>query len=364
LSEILKTFQRQFGYLSRQKRQTGQTEKIRLDFITKPAREKRIRRSKAMIIFGGIDGTGEWGNDGYEATFENSHVNILYKFWNEGPKIYKRGPTTLDNKLDNWTALQAYRIYTFVTEHWRNAGKKAIFLAGYSRGGAAVIEVAKWLKADGIPVECLILFDPVDRTGQVGFPWRDTPIASTVKHVIYAQRSYLAKSRESFGNCGREYEDRSKTRLDFNVFFCTHGGVGGVPWTKPAEGFINENFPDFMTRVTVEQDRFGAQKVQRWAWNLIFEDIENCRRRLAEKDRTTPNPDFQIPSQPGFPLNGGGGNGRKIHVVRPGDWLSKIAQTYYGDINKWRTIYEVPENKRTIGPNPDLIQPGQRLIIP
>jgi hypothetical protein len=315
-----------------------------------------------MIIFGGIDGTGEWGNEGYETTFEYSHVNTLYKYWNEGPKIYKRGPVTLDNKLDNWTGLQALRIFNFVTEHWRNAGKKAVFLAGYSRGGAAVIEVAKWLKAENIPVECLILFDPVDRTLQVGLPWRNTPIASTVKRVIYAQRSYLAKSRESFGNCGREYEDRSKTKLDFNIFFCTHGGVGGVPWTKPEDGgYINENFPDFRTRVTVEKDRWGSEKVQRWAWNLIFEAIENCRRSLREDGQTRPNPDFQIPNQNGIPLFGGK---RRTHVVKPGDWLSKIAQTYYGDINKWRTIYEVPENKRTIGPNPDLIKPGQELIIP
>ena len=51
-------------------------------------------------------------------------------------------------------------------------------------------------------------------------------------------------------------------------------------------------------------------------------------------------------------------------MVQAGDWLSKIAITYYGDMNKWKIIYEVPENKQKIGPNPDLIQPGQRLIIP
>lgn len=58
------------------------------------------------------------------------------------------------------------------------------------------------------------------------------------------------------------------------------------------------------------------------------------------------------------------GNGQVIHVVKPGDWLSKIAITYYGDMNKWRVIYDHPQNRQTIGPNPDLIQPGQRLLIP
>ncbi len=54
----------------------------------------------------------------------------------------------------------------------------------------------------------------------------------------------------------------------------------------------------------------------------------------------------------------------RIHVVKQGDWLSKIAIAYYGDMNKWPDIYNHPKNRETIGPNPDLIKPGQRLIIP
>jgi nucleoid-associated protein YgaU len=40
----------------------------------------------------------------------------------------------------------------------------------------------------------------------------------------------------------------------------------------------------------------------------------------------------------------------------------KIAQRYYGDGALWRRIYDA--NRTTIGPNPDKIYPGQRLIIP
>ena len=58
------------------------------------------------------------------------------------------------------------------------------------------------------------------------------------------------------------------------------------------------------------------------------------------------------------------GYGQRIHIVQPGDWLSKIAITYYGDMNKWDVIYNHPENRRTIGPDYNLIKPGQRLIIP
>ena len=56
----------------------------------------------------------------------------------------------------------------------------------------------------------------------------------------------------------------------------------------------------------------------------------------------------------------GSAAGRTYTVVK-GDSLSKIAKHQYGDANKWRKIYEA--NKDVID-NPDLIEPGQDLIIP
>ncbi len=51
----------------------------------------------------------------------------------------------------------------------------------------------------------------------------------------------------------------------------------------------------------------------------------------------------------------------KTYTVVRGDSLSKIAKREYGDMTKWRKIYEA--NKDVID-NPDLIEPGQNLIIP
>jgi nucleoid-associated protein YgaU len=51
----------------------------------------------------------------------------------------------------------------------------------------------------------------------------------------------------------------------------------------------------------------------------------------------------------------------KTYTVAPGDSLSKIAQHQYGNANLWNKIYQA--NKDTIK-NPDLIHPGQQLIIP
>lgn len=52
----------------------------------------------------------------------------------------------------------------------------------------------------------------------------------------------------------------------------------------------------------------------------------------------------------------------KIHIVKKGESLSLIAKEYYGDIHKWTQIYEA--NKAVVGDNPDLIKPGQELVIP
>ncbi len=70
-----------------------------------------------------------------------------------------------------------------------------------------------------------------------------------------------------------------------------------------------------------------------------------------------PYPPGQYPPDPKRP-----GYIPRIHVVQPGDWLSKLAITYYGDMNKWDVIYK--RNIDQIGLNPDLIKPGQRLVIP
>jgi nucleoid-associated protein YgaU len=51
-----------------------------------------------------------------------------------------------------------------------------------------------------------------------------------------------------------------------------------------------------------------------------------------------------------------------VYIVKPGDSLSKIAMHYYHDSSKWKAIYAA--NRSIIGANPNLIFPGQKLVIP
>ncbi|QNJ98475.1 LysM peptidoglycan-binding domain-containing protein [Constantimarinum furrinae] len=49
------------------------------------------------------------------------------------------------------------------------------------------------------------------------------------------------------------------------------------------------------------------------------------------------------------------------HTVSSGESLSKIAKHYYGDPMKYNAIFEANRDKLK---NPDLIHPGQDLVIP
>ena len=49
------------------------------------------------------------------------------------------------------------------------------------------------------------------------------------------------------------------------------------------------------------------------------------------------------------------------HTVESGESLSKIAKHYYGDPMKYNAIFEA---NRNILNNPDMIHPGQDLVIP
>jgi len=65
----------------------------------------------------------------------------------------------------------------------------------------------------------------------------------------------------------------------------------------------------------------------------------------------TPSP-TQSPSQSGE---------QRIHVVRRGDYLSKLAIQYYGNKDRWVDIYNA--NKGVVK-NPEILVEGTRLVIP
>ncbi|HRC61431.1 MAG TPA: LysM peptidoglycan-binding domain-containing protein, partial [Candidatus Propionivibrio aalborgensis] len=76
--------------------------------------------------------------------------------------------------------------------------------------------------------------------------------------------------------------------------------------------------------------------------------------RITDPGRIRPGQKIYVPLSPAA-----GFRAIEYHVVR-GESLSGIALRIYGDAQMWRAIYR--DNERQL-PNPDLIQPGQVLIL-
>ncbi len=54
----------------------------------------------------------------------------------------------------------------------------------------------------------------------------------------------------------------------------------------------------------------------------------------------------------------------QMYTVKKGDCLWDIAVRFLKNGARWPEIYNIPRNKKIIGPNPNLIHPGQVLQIP
>lgn len=54
-------------------------------------------------------------------------------------------------------------------------------------------------------------------------------------------------------------------------------------------------------------------------------------------------------------------HGETVHKVQSNDSLSKIARKYYGDVAKWKRIYEANRDNMS---DPDALYVGQELLIP
>jgi hypothetical protein len=72
---------------------------------------------------------------------------------------YERGPS-----LDGYRTFDKAEAFFKKIRSNPRLGREPLFLAGHSRGGAAVIRIAQLLKPNNIEVKAMFLFDAVDRT--------------------------------------------------------------------------------------------------------------------------------------------------------------------------------------------------------
>lgn len=249
-----------------------------------------------ISFYYGIDGTGPFFNKKYRPKFASSFVNVFKREASWTVSGYSRGPTNSGFSTKSLGADAFSHVQQWMRTS-RSAGVQAPFLclAGYSRGGAAIIHTCKLLDAANISVDCLLLFDAVDRAINL-FDVAQVP--KNVRHVYHARRSPEAKSRESFGNCGTSLEASRKATGPFDtlgyaerLFFGTHGAIGGLPWTiEEPEDFsemsmlnkakviaIPTSLPKVVRGVAVEvAERIGVteskpsdQRKIKESWNIL-----------------------------------------------------------------------------------------------
>src|SRR5579871_4409617 len=140
-----------------------------------------------------VDGTGPFKDSDYAAEMKNSFCSQLKALPNA---TYHRGP--------EGTGLLTRSIASDVRDQVESGAlcELNVYLAGYSRGGAAAIQIAKWLAADKNPivVKAMFLFDPVGMditTSHDGIPsnvrscyviYRDKTIANPMSNTqFYAE---------------------------------------------------------------------------------------------------------------------------------------------------------------------------------
>jgi hypothetical protein len=227
-----------------------------------------------MPILVGIDGTGGGVNPGasrdraYDQDFVRSFVRRICN--GKANAMYFRGPVTLGGGLPEAIAGGV----AFINQRRVALPSEPILLTGYSRGAAGVVVIAERLKAQGIPVRAMMLFDCVDRH----LAFDASAIPNNVEHVKHVIRNPAARSRMSFGNDGMNYSPPTNYVQPTIMYMCTHGGMGGTPWPIPAgssaNDYINEGIGEallsptrrepvwtYRTNVTYAQDRAVSGRI-------------------------------------------------------------------------------------------------------
>jgi nucleoid-associated protein YgaU len=107
------------------------------------------------------------------------------------------------------------------------------------------------------------------------------------------------------------------------------------------------------TMSSIALDWFGDPN----KWDLIAKAnlVDPNRLRVGQVLRLPPRDATRTPP-------GRVGRTELIHVVAPGESLTSIARSYYGDVAAWERVHDA--NRTLIGNDPDRLEVGMKLVIP
>ncbi len=95
----------------------------------------------------------------------------------------------------------------------------------------------------------------------------------------------------------------------------------------------------------------------------LLDFFKRGKEQPVERAAAKPASNTDRPSAPASSADVGqpGGASRRDYTIQPGDSLSKIAKKFYGNAGDWQKIYNANKDKIK---NPDMIYPGQKIVIP
>lgn len=191
-----------------------------------------------MAIIFGIDGIGVLLQKGQSDRHRSSYVRRIIDNSSSTTqeKKYLAGPTDTSGSLDASIA-EGYR---FVRSRYRAAqGDSPVLLAGYGRGAAGIIRLARRLEKRNISVNAMLLFDAVERYSGSEVD----SIPNSVKSVLHVRRQADVKSRPDLISVGSR--SNAPTTYEEKFFSCTHAAMGGAPWVpgsgETPDSLISEN---------------------------------------------------------------------------------------------------------------------------
>lgn len=103
----------------------------------------------------------------------------------------------------------------------------------------------------------------------------------------------------------------------------------------------------------------ASEQAKNKVWDAIKSTNPNWQSDLTADIRVT-----GAGQQGGAPQQGGNqtsSKAQRTYTVKVGDTLSKIAKEMYGSASEYNRIFDANRDKLS---SPDMIQPGQQLIIP
>ena len=224
------------------------------------------------------------------------------------------------------------------------------------------------------------LYDPVDKTELI---WPTAPRDITTS----AGTEVASVSLDNFGTLSRP-RGRPPTSYRWTATFYGAGRLGSpyiLPFWRPPEDikYLLERWHDTQPRrpvnqpleLTVEATNFPTIykpvfiEALGFTWRGAFGDLDadisliEWRSAVVGLDAVAAETGEEVPvseetageavDEPPIP---------NAVTVQSGDSLWALAQLHLGDGARWPEIYEM--NAETIGSNPDLILPGQELLMP